>query len=621
MGGFLQGLGQIAEGAMKGFEFAENMKEKVSTRREKARRADVEKQSREAAKNGEIIYEDYGQNIQSAGTQFAAPAAKPSANSDYSSSMGGLDFMDGANSADVQVTALKNGGMVRKYAEGGLVSMAADPEGVSYKTNMAAGLSAVQPTEPVQQAQPAEQAATQAPEGQGAQRKIDFGRTQSNKLNAARDKALELGDFELASEYQQAGFTVRDNLFKKGLPMAQQVFAKTGDVTGYIKLYNDTHDDGYNVQGHTQNADGSYALKMRQPNGSVQDMNMTSEEMNQMVYQLSNPAARHAGEMEVLQLKAKLKIETDAKVDQKNRENVTLGKDQKLVSGEGKEIASNMVSGSMEDVKTVTGGYLKKGPNGQPEFVRTDNKAPTDYELYQQDPVKYKDFKNSGNKGDGGKQRMDNYKYLNELAVNEFGQTNELTGKKETTEEVRKITRTAQRLIDANPDLPPQTILTIAKDGKDIFEKRRMPNGEIVKVQVIQHNGVTYPYSNAVAEPVKKTEASKPSQPATKSEAPTKALPPAQLRQTKPAGLSVMSEAQADEVMTPTASAPDLQANGDETRKAMDELRQMGTVDLMNRQRDLQGLIKSGRASKDAKMMLDNVTKMLEIKRSKAALK
>ena len=348
MGGFLQGLGEIAEGGIKGYEFAENMKDKIAARKEKDQERKNKKQYEESMKGVKNIYVEETP-VQSQGiNQFAQEPTQQTKQPEGAMSygLGSLDYMQ--EKQPIQMSNYKNGGMVRKYADGGLVSMAADPEGVSYKTNIAAGLNSVQPVAPVQQPVQQEQSAAPA-----QNRKIDFGRTQSARMNAARDKALELGDFKSAQDFQEVGFKFRDDMFKKSLPMAQQVFAKTGDISGYVKLYNDTHDDGYNVESHTKNDDGTYALKMRDPSGAVQDMNMTPDEMKQMVYQLSNPAARYAGEMEALKERASATFKTDEEIRKKNAEGYTLNQgDKRFVSGK-LEADNPKADGGLSDLLDV----------------------------------------------------------------------------------------------------------------------------------------------------------------------------------------------------------------------------------------------------------------------------
>lgn len=344
--GFLQMAGELAEGGMRGYAFAEGVKDKIAARKETEKAAKNKEEYAKAMKGvPNINVEETPIQMPTSNAQLAEPQQSKDFNLGLGSVGGTNNYID-PNAK--QMNAYKNGGMVRKYAEGGLVSLVADPEGVSYKTNMAAGLSAVQPTEPVQQ--PAQMV---QPAGQSQNRKIDFGRTQSARMNAARDKALELGDFKSAQDFQEVGFKFRDDMFKKGLPMAQQVFAKTGDIGGYVKLYNETHDDGYNVESHTKNEDGTYALKMRDPSGAVQDMNMTPDEMKQMVYQLSSPAARYAGEMQALQDRAEAKFKTDEKIREENAKGYTLNQgDKRFVAGK-LEADNPKADGGLSDLLDV----------------------------------------------------------------------------------------------------------------------------------------------------------------------------------------------------------------------------------------------------------------------------
>lgn len=547
MGGFLQGLGEFAEGGMKGYEFAERMKDKISARKD----AEDKKKTFDAYAKAPKVFrkpnalqpEVAPQSNGGAGfNQVAEPSSTPM---DYSLGNMGLNYIDGNNNdADVQVTAFKNGGMVRKYAEGGLISMAADPRSFTNNTNMnaglgGAGLSAVQP-----QAQPM-QPATQ-PEVQPEQaQQIDQFQTRKGQLKAARDKAIELKNPQLSQDFEEMVFQLNDNELKKRLPMARQMFESTGDFSAYQDAYNQTHDDGYNIDSHTKNQDGSYTLKMRDPNGNVQDMVMNKDQIEGMVYELSDPGKRRSEQIAATKERTSATFKTDEEIRKKNSENQTLSKDQILFSPDGKEIASNRMAGGFDDIKSVTGGYLKQGADGNLVFVSTGGDKKSDFDRYQENPDTWAKFKNAGKDGSAtssasNKDRREGYKFLAESALEAFGTADETTGKRVSNQQVIDITRKGERLMDGNPQLPPHTVIEIAKSGTNSWEIREMPDGSKIKAPGIKYKDQFYSLSLGGNRPA---DEAKPSpKPAPK---PAQAAP-VQVPIQK-AGLSVMSEATASE--------------------------------------------------------------------------
>lgn len=251
--------------------------------------------------------------------------------------MSGVQNSNGYSLADFAnrpVQTLADGGLVDEVAKPksyGLssVSMAADPSSLSFQTNQEATQ-----TQPAQ-SQPAP--------------KADFGKRLSARYNAMRDKALELGRMEAAKDYHDLGFQVRDKMVKEGITNAQRQFQLTGDIRGFVSIYNDAVDDGANIEGYEKTENG-YALRIND-NGKVMTREVSPDEIKGMVMEFNDPAHRYALEAEY-NFKTKMEtFKTDEDIRKEKAKGVTLSPGQKHFSADGNELYNPKDDSSLSETE------------------------------------------------------------------------------------------------------------------------------------------------------------------------------------------------------------------------------------------------------------------------------
>lgn len=308
MGG-LTGLGSFAGGLVKGYSAGLDIKDKMAQRDIRDKKKKIEDDALEAGKNVAPIFDDESPIRVNDTADFGGMTAnntmgsEPMQTSDYG--LGLLNYGDGKPQNTTSGLA-----SVQRFADGGLVQeppkpMAFESQSPIKDLQQTAGLDAINQT----QAQP--QAAQQA-------RKPNFGKTLSAKYNAMRDKAMELGDMQLATEYEQAGFKIRDRMFNEGIGKANNQFKLTGDIKGYVDMYNHAIDDGSQVEGYEPTQNG-YKMQINN-GGNVIEQEFTADQIRDLVMDFHDPATRYAAEREFMEKRKQKTFETDEDI-RKSKEN------------------------------------------------------------------------------------------------------------------------------------------------------------------------------------------------------------------------------------------------------------------------------------------------------------
>ena len=338
----LGAFGAFAGGVAGGYERGLALREKIDKRKKEKEEKDARRQEMEAGAEADAKFDG----------QQASVGEQPITVEGQGLNNGGMTNDVGLNNAGLssinympeeKPAAFKNGGLVRKYADGGLVdevakpksyglssvSMAADPSSLSFQTNQEATQ-----TQPAQ-SQPAP--------------KADFGKRLSARYNAMRDKALELGRMEAAKDYHDLGFQVRDKMVKEGITNAQRQFQLTGDIRGFVSIYNDAVDDGANIEGYEKTENG-YALRIND-NGKVMTREVSPDEIRGMVMEFSDPAYRYAAEAKY-NLETKLEtFKTDEDIRKEKAKGVTLSPGQKHFSADGNELYNPKDDSSLSETE------------------------------------------------------------------------------------------------------------------------------------------------------------------------------------------------------------------------------------------------------------------------------
>lgn len=289
---FLQGLGAFAGGVGKGMQLTEQIQDMKEKREDRKKQKDILEEIKNAGIN------ELNKDQQS--IQIADPNAAPiqqQQNEQMPYGLGSVDYTSQPQSTQVAQIEQQNypNFQVQKFADGGMVQ---DQSAMVTQVNNNAGLSSMQPTQQTQQVQ--------------AKPKKNPGYALSKSFSAMRDKALELGRPDLALQYQQAGFQIRDRLFKDGLADAQRTFDMTGGIDGFVKLYNDAIDDGAGVDSYERTPNG-YKLLLNM-NGQKVEREFSADQIRDMVMNFNDPAARYAAERSAMEARNKKTFETNEEI-------------------------------------------------------------------------------------------------------------------------------------------------------------------------------------------------------------------------------------------------------------------------------------------------------------------
>lgn len=183
------------------------------------------------------------------------------------------------------------------------------------------------------------------------QQSLSRGKRLKGVLNRAMDTAAKYGRQEDAMRYFQATFGIEERMIKEQLPSAMRQFQTTGDVTGFVSLYNDAYDDNHQISGVDRDEEGNYIIKSLGPNGQERQQVMSRDQIGGLISTFDNPAARWqmkakaAEERRQAILKHQIDLSLEnAKLQNKIKENdskpFTLSEGQKRFDNEGKEVAS-----------------------------------------------------------------------------------------------------------------------------------------------------------------------------------------------------------------------------------------------------------------------------------------
>ena len=475
IGGFAGGL---ASGLDRGMRLRDNMDKRKEKKTLKA-------QDDEIAKAFATKFDSYDAPAPTA--QGNAMQVQPAQDNFGLNQFAKTNFVDPAKEDETQVTQnFKNGGMVvKKHADGGLITQ---------EPPMAADQSSL--VGQVQQNTPALSAAPESLQP----KQVDKGLRLSQSYNAARDKAIELGRMDKAKEFQDMGFQIRDRMTKEGLPAAQRQFQMTGDIGGFVNLYNNAVEDDANIDGFEKTANG-YMLKINE-GGNITQREVANEELEGMIMQFSDPAARYAMEREAL---AKRNGEI-FKTDEEIRKARALEKDKAAL--ETKVLAPG---GMLVD---NTGKELVNNPKPPPR-----ERGETDAEFYMRDPIEYAKYKaagradgtggsgsSGGGKGKGekdfNKEMLPVLKEVSDSILSFPGmmELDENTQEKRPTAQGNNAVIYGQGVIKHNPNLTPAVAAKIAaqaaSDPKSTtFKNFEDDQGNTYKQAVVLYNGEAYAYA------------------------------------------------------------------------------------------------------------------------------
>jgi hypothetical protein len=297
----LAGLGYAAEGFAKGALMAE----KIKDMKDKRDQREIEKEIRQAGVDILGADDEEPITVENPTGGIAPPSNQ---NSQLPAGLGSLDYT--SPNEDTQ--------LVQKFADGGMVQ---DQNSMVAQVNQGIGLDSMQQ-------QPA--AAPQQ------KQKPNYGAKLSKAYSAMRDKAIALGRPDLAGDYQNLGFQIRDRLYKEGITNAQRSFDMTGDIGGFVKVYNDVIDDDAKVDSYERTENG-YKLKLN-IGGQTVEREFKPEQIRDMVMSFNDPAARYAAERVAMEARNKKTFETDEDIRKEKAKLHTVGLDSVVVDGTGKTV-------------------------------------------------------------------------------------------------------------------------------------------------------------------------------------------------------------------------------------------------------------------------------------------
>lgn len=542
--GALSGVGSFSKGLITGYSAGLDIKEKIANRKEKDKNRNQEDEIKKAGTDY-MKTQSTANAVDSAPVPVAQPIQQSQPSSPNAGMMDfGLDSIDFVNQEEPQNFAF--GGLVSgtanlakkklgqrkyamplifnrttitprgmggtqhaippsldgfpsalRYADGGLVaepdafpkeikrlrgdSMVQDPKSFTTQVNYQAGLESVEQPQP----QPAQ-----------VQAKTNYGKTLSGSFNAMRDKAIEIGRPDLAKDYHDAGFQIRDRMFKENLTGAQRAYQLTGDIGGFVSVYNDAIDDDANIEGYEKTPQGTFILNINDAGNKMQ-REVSQDDIQRMVMEFSDPAYRYAAERDA----------------QAKRNNKTFETDEEIRKSQGQEAAK--VHNVPQGGRLVNSQGLELANNpANPKKERGE----TDLEFYQRDPKGYAEYKKTGRKADGSSnngegggnesglkpsERLAALKNLSDITMNRFGTVSDETGKVSPNARSIGVATRSERLFDANPNIPPETLVQIASDGEDGFQVMQRPDGTQYEVPVIKYQDQIYKVGQSTKKPVK----------------------------------------------------------------------------------------------------------------------
>lgn len=297
----LAGLGHAAGGFAKGMVLGEQIKDMKDKRDQR----EIEKQIKQAGIDLLGMDDEEPITVENPTGGIAPPSNQ---NSQMPAGLGSLDYT--SQNQDTQLT--------QNFADGGMVQ---DPNSMVAQVSQGAGLGDMQPQQSAQAPKP---------------KNVNYGAKLSKAFSAMRDKAAELGRPDLAMQYQQAGFQVRDRLYNEGIKNAQRAFDMTGDIGGFVKVYNDIIDDDAKVDGYEKTETG-YKLKIN-AGGNIIEREFKPEQIRDMVMSFNDPAARYAAERTAMEARNKKTFETDEDIRKEKAKLHTVGLDSVIVDGSGKTV-------------------------------------------------------------------------------------------------------------------------------------------------------------------------------------------------------------------------------------------------------------------------------------------
>jgi hypothetical protein len=482
MSGILQGLGAFAGGVAKGATLAEgieDMKDRRQERKERKNQKSIEDQIKQA---GVDAAAQYYEPIQVQDFQQPQQQIQPSTQEQMPIGLSNIDY----------TTQNQPTQMVQQFADGGLVQ---DPKSLVNQVNQNAGLDTLQPA---RQQMPV---AAQPQQRQQQQERPNPGIAMSRSFNAMRDKAMELGRPDMAIQYQQAGFQIRDRMFKDGLENAQRAYDTTGDIGGFVKLY-DSIDDGVDVTGYERTPNG-YKIKFSS-NGTEGEQEYTPEQIKDLIMNFSDPAARYAAERQAQAARSKKTFETDEEI--RKEKEVAKGKVQErdpyktyVQDGTVIQEAKDKPDGWKNNYSSVSGGYIQKNADGTETFVPTSGKG-------------------SGSGSGSGKGEKDYNKEMlpvtkeltdTILGIEGMGTQDINTGKVTPTKSGNEAMVFGQRLLKQNPDMVLADVAKLAHAAAtdpnatdyQVIERR---DGTRYKRQVIKMGGNIYQLANTPGSDIQK---------------------------------------------------------------------------------------------------------------------
>lgn len=307
----LNGLGHAAGGFARGMQMSEQIQDMKDRRDERKNKKDIDAQIKQAGVDAASgYYQEYEPITVENPTGGISPPNGQSSQQDGQLPVGLADLDYTSPSDQTQV--------VQRFADGGMVQ---DQKSMVAQVNAASpGLESFQSQQSAPVSRP----------------KPNPGMAMSRSFSAMRDKAMELGRPDLALQYQQAGFQIRDRMYNEGIKNAQRAFDMTGDIGGFVKVYNDIIDDDAKVDGY-EKTDNGYKLKINM-GGNIVEREFKPEQIRDMVMSFNDPAARYAAERAAMDARNKKTFETDEDIRKENAKPHAVGLDSVLVGGDGKVI-------------------------------------------------------------------------------------------------------------------------------------------------------------------------------------------------------------------------------------------------------------------------------------------
>lgn len=389
----LSGLGAFGKGAIGGYEAGLNLQEKIAKiKQNRAREAAIKAGT---AKFNEVL------SIEDANKENAVqiPQEQQDNSQDNMKFSLGIDQLADTSSGEyslglsdlANVKGYVDGGIVRKNAP--QVSSPIDQNSIVTQAQQPVGLSALQPKQQTQQEIP--QQAIQEQPMQRARNPLEIASKLRGAYYEAAKAARAAGSDEVALEYGKLGFAEEDKIHAHKSKQAQAFFDTTGNLQPLIDIYNDDIPDGYHVVGH-QRTDNGYKLQIKSPDGTVQEQEMTPDEIRANIAQYQDPSTRFATRMKALADEASDKRKRANEIGLENiksqneldkeilKGNIDLAKENNSIKSFGLDSVAlkgdkviydgsqrTKSDGWKDNFQNVNGGYLQKDANGNVQFVQT----------------------------------------------------------------------------------------------------------------------------------------------------------------------------------------------------------------------------------------------------------